>query len=153
MTSEALRKVLCMGAALAFLASPALAAAPTAVISSTAFASDTTRPSPAGVNAQTTGDLGVTVAGTSLAVAKITAGTGNAICEGFTTLAAQLQRSSIDPNDPVAARAAQAVWVSSGSALAANGTVAITELGVGFYRWNITALTGTGNCVITWASK
>lgn len=126
------------------------AAAPPAAVSAYPFSSDTTRRAPAGVNAQTIGDLGVTSTGTSTAIAKITAGAGNAICEGFTTLAAQLQRASIDPNGP---QSAQTVWVSSGSALAANGTVAIAEGGIGFYRWNITTATGTGNCVITWASR
>lgn len=138
------------GLAIACAASAAIAAAPTAAVNAIAFGSDYTRASPAGTIGASVGDLGVTVAGTSTAIAKLTNGAGTAWCEGFSTLAAQLQRASVDPNGP---QSAQTVWTSSGSALAANGSVAITETGIGWYRWNITALTGTGNCLITWANK
>lgn len=138
--------------ALVFAAFPvaSFAAAPTAAVTGATFASDYTRASPAGTVGATVGDLGITSTGTSVTVAKITNGGGNGVCEGFTTLAAQLQRASVDPNGP---NSANVVWSSSGSALAANGSTSITEAGIGWYRWNITTATGTGNCVITWANK
>lgn len=151
------KKILYLAAALACLSlSPALAAAPTATYSGLVPTNgqggsfDTNRTQPQGASFTTVGDLGVSVAGTSLMALPIAGSTGTATCEGFSTLAAQLQRATVDPNG---ANKALTVWSSSGSALAANGTTAISEAGVAWYRWNITALTGTGNCVISGASK
>lgn len=151
MNISKLASVAAAALALGFCAAPfAYAAAPTAVTSNSIWSVDTLRTQPAGKVITTIGDISVTVAGTSTSVLPVAAGTGIATCEGFTTLAAQLQRATVDP---YGANSTYVTWSSYGSALAANGTTAITETGLAWFRWNITALTGSGNCVISAASQ
>jgi hypothetical protein len=107
---------------------------------------DTNRPQPQGKSVAVNADIGVSTPGNSTGVLKCIAGTVQLAAEGFTSLAATIQRASLDPAGPLAA---SVVWSNVGTALSAAGVTTYTEYGVGWYRVNATTLTGTGNMVLS----
>lgn len=111
------------------------------------YSTDTRVPMPQGNAYVTMGAVAQTAPFTGTDVMKVSGGSVTIAAEGFTTLAASLQRSSLDPAALPAG--ATLVWTNVGTALAANGVQTVNEAGIGWYRVNATTLTGSGNLTMT----